>query len=295
MTSSGSDGLVTLPDGRVVATCEVGDPAGFAVLFHAGSPGGRFQALGYDRQARAAGVRLVAVNRPGYGDSTLTPPSLATVGQDGLAVADAVGFGDFSVLGVSGGGPYALATGLADPARVRRVGVGAGIGPWRLVDRGPEDNPELAALALADAGDVAGAVAAMRTLCEEERGGLLDLDDEAMVDAFFAGLSPGELTWLTQDARVAWARDMRDAWRTMDGYARDNVSWGAAWDIDVSALRVPTRLWYGERDRLVPPSHGRWLADRIPGAVLDVRAALGHGEVCTGLADEMLAWVASPR
>ena len=114
------------------------------------------------KAAHRQGVRLVSFNRPGYGRSTDSPPSLASVGLDSLHVTEALGITAFAVLGVSGGGPYALATGLADPERVRAVGVAAGIGPWRLIEPSDEQNPDLPLLALADAGDVSGALTGFR-------------------------------------------------------------------------------------------------------------------------------------
>src|SRR4029077_12674457 len=127
---------------RTGACWEGGDPAGIVVLFHSGTPSGRLQAaLGHEAALRA-GVRLIAFNRPGYGASANLPPGLAQVGIDALDVLDQYDVGRFTVLGVSGGGPYALATGLADQARVTAVGVAAGIGPWIVLDEPLPDDGE---------------------------------------------------------------------------------------------------------------------------------------------------------
>ena len=59
-------------------------------------------------------MRLVALNRPGYGGSTPSAaPSLLATGRDTAALADVLGLQDYAVLGISGGGPFALATGVA--------------------------------------------------------------------------------------------------------------------------------------------------------------------------------------
>jgi len=234
-------------------------------------------------------VRLISFNRPGYGQSTDTPPGLASVGVDTLRVADALSVDEFAVLGASGGGPYALATGLADPGRVQGVGIAAGIGPWRLIDTPTSEDPDLPLLALADAGDVTGALEGFRGQGSVAYGRLLGMDDEAMVDEFFDDAPPSDLEWLDTAAKRNWAADLRDALQTNDGYARDNVAWGAGWDIDPASLRVPTWLWYGDEDGIVAPSHGQWLADRIPGSTLVIRPGKGHGGTIFEHWDDMLA------
>jgi pimeloyl-ACP methyl ester carboxylesterase len=269
-----TDYTLTLDDGRTVVAWEGGAPDSVPILFHHGTPSGRLQARLGAAVARRLGIRLVSFNRPGYGESTDTAPGLASVGEDTLRVADALDLREFAVLGVSGGGPYALATALADPERVRAVGLAAGVGPWRLIEPPDATDPDLPLLALVDAGDVSGALEGFRAQGRAEFDQLLELADGPMIAEFFRGAPAADIEWLDEGL---WAEDLRDALRSYDGYARDNVSWGGPWDIDPGALRTPVWLWYGADDRLVPPSHGTWLADRIPQATLVVHAGEGHG------------------
>ncbi|MFI5697040.1 alpha/beta fold hydrolase [Kribbella sp. NPDC051586] len=277
------------PDQRVVETWEGGAPTGRPVIFQHGTPSGRLQAALGDAAAQRCGVRLISFSRPGYGGSTVTAPGLASVARDTVRVADGLGVGEFAVLGASGGGPYAIATGAADPERVKAVGLAGGVGPWRLIEPPDPADPDLPLLALADAGDVAGALDGFRQQGAQAFDRLLGLDDAAMVDAFFEGAPGEDLAWLDAEARTVWAADAREALASYDGYARDNVAWGGAWDIDPTHLTVPTWLWYGESDRMVPASHARWFADRIPHAELTVRPGEGHGSTIFGHWDEMLS------
>jgi pimeloyl-ACP methyl ester carboxylesterase len=294
MADEGASRLVTLPGERAVEVWEGGNPGGVPVVFHHGTPSGRLQAVFGADAARRQDVRLVSFNRPGYGRSTDTPPSLASVGLDTLQVADALGIDEFAVLGASGGGAYALATGLADQGRVRAVGIVAGIGPWRLIEPPDKDNPDQPLLALADAGDVPGALNGFRAQGRVAFDGMLSLDDAAMVEEFFQGTPAADTRWLDAQARRRWAADLRDALRSYDGYARDNVAWGGPWDIDPANLRVPTWLWYGELDRMVPPSHGHWLAERLPLPTLVIRPGKGHGGTIFEHWDDMLATLLPP-
>jgi pimeloyl-ACP methyl ester carboxylesterase len=280
---------VVCPGHRIIEAWEGGDPGGRVVVYHHGTPAGRLQARLGEVAAEQCGVRLISFSRPGYGRSTNTPPSLASVAQDTLHVADELGVDEFAVLGVSGGGPYAIAAGLADPERVRAVGLAGGVGPWRWIEPPDGPDPDLPLLALADAGDVAGALDGFRRQAAHDYDGMLALGNAEMVDAFFEGAPGDDLGWLDPDARAIWAADAREAMASYDGYARDNVSWGGEWDVDPTQLTVPTWLWYGGTDRMVPPSHAHWFAERIAHANVTIRSGEGHGTTAFGHWYEMLA------
>jgi len=220
-----------------------GDPGGVPVIYFHGTPSSRLLAASGDEAAVRQGVRLIAANRPGYGAAPDAPSGLSSVAQDTLALADALGLNRFAVLGVSGGGPYALACGALAPERVAAVGVAVGIGPWRLIDP-PGSNPEdRAALELADAGDEQAALAAFRRSAAEGFASMLTLDDDAMMDEFVRPVPEQEREVFTPQMRVWWAADMREALTSYDGYARDNLAWGGDWDLDLAALSSPTWLW----------------------------------------------------
>ncbi len=279
MRTRGRLGAVTITDGTTVEYWDGGDPAGSAVLLQPGTPASRIFGTHLHDDAAAAGVRLVAVSRPGYGGSTTTPPGLASVALAGLALADELGIDDVAVLGVSGGGPYAVATAAVAPHRVRALGVAAGIGCWPEIESPSEaDAAERSHVAAAVAGDLAGATAGFRHDLEASFDPLLALDDAAMVEALFSQVPAGKSRREHDpEFRETWAADLREALGSYDGFVRDNLSWGCPWDVDLSLVRAPTFLWYGELDRMVPPPHGEWLARRIPGAVLTVLPGAGHG------------------
>ncbi len=111
------------------------------MIVHPGSPSTRLLGQWGHEAAVAAGVRLVSVNRPGYGGSTVPSgaPSLIATGRDTAALAAHLGVEQYAVFGQSGGGPFAVATALADPGHVRALGVVGGTGPWRLLDDASKD------------------------------------------------------------------------------------------------------------------------------------------------------------
>lgn len=101
--------VVRLESGRELAVAEWGDPVGKPLFFLHGTPGSRYlRHIGGEYGRRH--IRVVTYDRPGYGRSTrargrCTADSAAHV----VAIADAMGLDRFAVVGVSGGGPHALA------------------------------------------------------------------------------------------------------------------------------------------------------------------------------------------
>ena len=205
-----------------------------------------------------AGVRLVAVNRPGYGGSTsvIGVPSLLAAGHDTAALMASLGLDEYAVLGVSGGAPVAIATAVADPTAVRAVGIVGGVGPWQsLDDPSGERADEFACLALLDAGDVAGACAGLARIADEEDAGLLELDDEGRVDAYLGPVSD-PLTERERFRRAVWAANLALVLPQWDGYVYETLLQGGHWDVDPREVVAATRLWYGADDDACPPLTG---------------------------------------
>ena len=112
---------------------EAGDPHGEPVIHFHGTPGCRLELSFADDLVASSGVHLIIFDRPGYGGSTPTPFSLASVATMAVEVADRLDVDQFRTSGWSGGGPFALATAALAGVRVPAVGVIAGAGPFQLV------------------------------------------------------------------------------------------------------------------------------------------------------------------
>jgi pimeloyl-ACP methyl ester carboxylesterase len=128
-----AEGHFYLPGGRRIGYAEYGDPSGAVVLWFHGTPGARrqFPLLGR-RAANKLGLRVVVVERPGSGLSDPHPyAAVADWATEMAHVADALGAQRLGVVGLSGGGPYALACGAVPPlaAHVAAVAVLGGTVP----------------------------------------------------------------------------------------------------------------------------------------------------------------------
>jgi pimeloyl-ACP methyl ester carboxylesterase len=286
---------VTLPDGRTLEYADLGDPAGTPVLFFHGTPGTAGQGGVIAEAARTNGVRLVAISRPGYGDSTTSAPGLASVAADAVELADQLDVDRFLVMGGSGGGPYALAVGAVAPDRVTSVAVLGGLGDSSEVSPDDLDEDDRRAIALLAAGDVAGASAILTDWSEAAFGPMRGLSAEDFHAALQTTRPPGE-NWFDAhpDLLPIFEADWQRAITTFDGFVRDNLSWLSSWDVDLTAVTAPVRLVYGERDQMVPPAHGEWLHQRLPTSELHVVPG-GHGHATFGAAIETFAALGEER
>jgi pimeloyl-ACP methyl ester carboxylesterase len=124
---------IPMRSGRMLEVREYGDEAGHPAFFFHGLIGSHHQASYIHAQAQRYGLRIIALNRPGVGRSDFVRRSrpLDAV-PDVEDVAAALGLTEFSVIGLSGGTPYALATLLRLGPQVRTVTIISGMGPVAL-------------------------------------------------------------------------------------------------------------------------------------------------------------------
>src|SRR5215472_5145527 len=114
--------VITLPGGRPLAYQVLGDPAGTPLIALHGTPGSWRQLASLDSAAREHHVALIAPDRAGYGGSGHDPSrTVASAASDLGELMTAAGLDGCPVVGLSGGGPTALAAGVVLAGRVSAV------------------------------------------------------------------------------------------------------------------------------------------------------------------------------
>jgi pimeloyl-ACP methyl ester carboxylesterase len=278
---------ITLTDGRDLEV-EVSGPDGAPVLvFHHGTPGGSEQMRAMARAAEARGLRLVTWSRPGYGASTRQAGrTVADVVADTAAVLDHLGAESCLVAGWSGGGPHALACGALLADRVRAVLCIAGVAPYAaegldfLAGMG-EDNIEEFGAALKGED-------ALRPWLDAQRPELVEMTaDEVAVS--LGNLVPAvDVAVLTGEFAEDLAAEFRQAVSVgVDGWLDDDLAFTRSWGFELDDIAVPTYLWQGSDDLMVPFAHGEWLAERIPGVTAHLEQGEGHLSIGIGALDRM--------
>lgn len=254
---------ITLCDGRCLGWAEYGDPQGGPLLYFHGFPASRLEAALTDEAAARLGIRVIAPDRPGIGLSDFQPGrAIGDWPADVAELADALGLGRFAVLGVSGGGPYALACAANIPERLSAVGIVGGLGPLDKV--GATRGMSLLSrffLQLFRRAPVAGraffALAAQMARHSPER-----------LFALFTANVPGpDREVLARPAiRGIFLASLDEAARRVSqGGARELYLYTRPWGIDFARIRVTVDLWHGRLDATAPVGMGEDLARTIPG------------------------------
>jgi pimeloyl-ACP methyl ester carboxylesterase len=248
-----------------------------AVFWHHGTPNIGAPPEPLFATAAQLGIRWVSYDRPGYGGSTPYPDrDVASATAYVSGIANALGIDRFAVVGHSGGGPHALACGALLPERVLGVVSVAGMAPF-----GAEGLDWFAGMAPSGAASLR-AAAEGRAAKERYEASADEDADPGFVAADLAALD-GEWSWFISVVRPAIEGGP-------GGLIDDDLAYVAPWGFDPARITAPTLLLHGGRDRVVPPSHGEWLARRCPSAELWLRPDDGHISVL-GSGAAALAWL----
>jgi len=275
---------VTLRDGRELAVAVSGPPDGVPLLYHHGTPGCLLQPAASRAQCEERGLRLVTYTRAGGQGSTRRPGrTVADVAADMEDVLDALDVPRCIVAGKSGGGPHALATGALLPDRVAAVISIAGCRPYGegFLDGMGSDNVEEFELALRGED-------ALRPFVMKHREALKDADADALVRDMATLLPEVDRAVLTSDVGADAVAGMVGGVQVPDAWIDDDLAFTRHWGFDVGAISVPTYVWQGSEDKMVPFGHGEWLVANIPGAVAHLEQGEGHFSVAVGALGRML-------
>jgi pimeloyl-ACP methyl ester carboxylesterase len=263
-------------DRRELAFCQWGLPDGRPVFFLHGTPGGRLLRH-VNGEYERTGLRVITYDRPGYGHSTRLPGrSVAHAAGDVARIADTLGLGSFGVVGVSGGGPYALAVAALLPDRVTRCATivsGAPYGAAGLDFFDGMDQETRADWPARLAGGEAYLLESYRSMLgslarfEADPGDLPPAVHQMLVEGFRAGLAPGP-----------------------GGYLDDCRAEVLPYGFRVGDVAAPTRVMLAREDGSVPASHGEWLVQHLPQGEL-VWVDGGHFGPRLEPEERLLAWV----
>jgi 3-oxoadipate enol-lactonase len=260
----------------------VADPAGRLrppelVLLH-GQPGSPADWQQVTRRL-PAGLRAVAIDRPGYGASPLPPAGFAANARAVLGELDSRGIQRAVLVGHSYGGGVALAAASLAPHRVEAVVLLASVGPGCV-------NAWDKLLAAPGAGELC-ALAAWRLT---------------------PWMARTRLAWLTwrhgrppaPDEHVNWqvwaqaSRDNGRLWRTFLAEQRALLRELDELTTAVPSVQAPVLILTDPEDSLVPLDTARQLAQGLPHARLQLVAGAGHHlprRAPDAVADAIAAWL----
>ena len=254
--------FLTLPDGRKLAYQPYGDPAGTPAFYFHGWPSCRTQAVLMDDVGKELGLRVIGVDRPGIGLSSPQPGrALMDWPVDLAALADHLGWASFHVFGVSGGGPYVLATCHALPDRVLSASIICGAPPLKLLGTRDLFWPYQGALLLRRF---------FPWLLAPAFGLGLRLSylkpSQFPMNLFIWSLSRADREALKHvTTHQAVVESFREGVRSgIPNLQADGDIYTSDWGFDLRSIQTPVRFWHGKRDRNIPWTYAAKVAAMLP-------------------------------
>jgi pimeloyl-ACP methyl ester carboxylesterase len=266
---SKTDQVITLKDGRKLGFAEYGDPKGKPVFFFHGWPSSRLRQSDMDSAARKVKVRLISIDRPGYGLSTFKENrTILDWPNDVLELADKLGIKRFAVEGVSGGGPYAAVCAYKISKRLTKVGIVVGLAPtW-----------------------IPGILNGMTWTGKLGWSSYSKFPILAYLGSFYWLIILRYIPFILpfawgskKDLKVFKTLPKEDKNLNKEAFkqgtkaaVQDLLLYTSEWHFDLSKINARVFLFYGEIDRAVPLAMGKYYESKIQGSILKVYPHQGH-------------------
>ncbi len=269
-------GTFHLNDGRQLGYAEYGPATGRPLLWFHASPGAKWQIAPdaredtYDRN-----IRIIAIERPGVGDSTLhLYDAIVEWARDVEEFCDAKGIDEFNVVGLSGGGPYALAVAHEMPERVSSAIILGSLAPAT----GPEAAEGLVSTSTRIASPIMKHVRAPLNLLMRNLIRVAAPRADQLVQLVTSRMPPGDRQLFTNPlTRQMFIEDIVNGGRDqMQAFLIDSYLFGRDWGFLLKDIRVQVHMWHGDADPIIPLEHCQHMVDLIPGATFRVRPGEGH-------------------
>jgi pimeloyl-ACP methyl ester carboxylesterase len=271
------DKTLQLRDGRTLGYAECGITSGKALLYFGGS---RLEARFLAKPAKQAGIRLIGIDRPGIGLSHFKDGRrLLDWPNNMVELADSLQIDHFAIVGVSGGGPHALACAYKIPDRLTACGIVSGVGPLAvfLFQRLP--------WLLTPMMWVMG-----RFFRDEEQA------RKSLLRFTQHWPEPDRKSLLLPEISELWAASLVEAFRQgARGLTYDTLlGEGRPWGFKLEEIAFPALcLWHGEQDKDVPIAMGRAVTERLAQCKATYYPGEGHISLIVNHQEEIVTTLMS--
>jgi pimeloyl-ACP methyl ester carboxylesterase len=245
----------------VLGFAEYGDPEGLVVLGFHGVPGSRLMFRKSAATAKRLGMRIIAPDRPGFGLSEPQPGrTLADWLDDVSAILKHLAIDTFSLIGISGGAPFATITAAHFGDRVKALALVSPMGPVAEVFLQLPNRQRLFRWGTAGA------------------NALFKLAPSANYDLFIRTLCPADQEILSNKKVKAGVLEDNHESLTFGGAGAraDMVIFSQPWNVDYQCISARTILWQGLDDTIVPINAALALGRMIPGCRVVELVGEGH-------------------
>jgi pimeloyl-ACP methyl ester carboxylesterase len=278
--------LVDIGSGRRLSVAGFGDPRGTPVLFLHGWPGSRLQAGVLEASALRHGAWILAPDRPGLGRSDPAPGrTISGFCADVRAVLDRFGIPRISVIGLSGGAPYAAACAATIPERIGRVALVSGSGPIARYDISKAISTRDGVLYYLE---LRLSLVLTQTMSKTWKAFAVAPEKSLENWARFTP-TPDSILLNRPDFQKAYIRDYFEAFsQGVAGQVTEGLLLAQPWDFELSDVRKEVHVFHGEADVSVPLEIAQYVHEQIADSTLHVFANEGHISLITERADTIL-------
>jgi pimeloyl-ACP methyl ester carboxylesterase len=266
--STFTDHFIPLTDGRRLGYSEYGAKHGTPVLFFHGAPGSSY--IHQDLAAIAAqkDVRLIAVDRPGYGLSEPQPNrTFLSFAEDINALTNTLGIKKFSIIGFSAGSTYPLACAYKFSERINKIALVSSLAPVNV----PGVMEGMSPMA-------AGLYALAQSNPEELRKTFTAIATSASALIGVASASIGDWDKEVFQARTAeFELEYEHALRSgIEGIASDYILFTGEWGFPINECNTEVHLYSGNVDENTPPAMTHYLSTQLPNSHIHQFQNEGH-------------------
>lgn len=267
-----------LPDGRKLGYCSVGK--GHPVIYFHGTASSRLEVLLLKDLAETAGLQIIGVDRPGYGLSTYHKrKSLQDFNADVDFLADYLGFKQFSVLGWSGGGAFALSYIAQNPKRITKAVVADAPALPFDVSMAHDFPFSKYVMKIPFAGNIA--IGQLRRQVLKANGDIPAFLKSKQAKQLLRGYTPTDLQLFSNPAWAALMyQSMAEAFRQDSGVkavVEEHMLFLKPWGFSMESIPAGKLcIWHGEDDKTCAVGNGYALAELVKDSKLDVFKGKGH-------------------
>jgi pimeloyl-ACP methyl ester carboxylesterase len=261
-----------LADGRILAYRDYGNPSGVPIFLLHGLPGSSLWFLEDDSIAHELNIRHIATDRPGFGASDFNPNmTILNYSDDIIQLADSLHLDTFHMIGVSGGGAFAMACAYQHPRRVQSIGLVSSVSPIT------RDNRDMAlsnrvAFFLARRAPflLRGLYSMTRRLIMKSPQRYIQAVENQLSEADRATFNDAE----TQQVLIL---QLQEAYaQGVQGALHETRLQAHAWGFEINHIQLPTHIWHGDADTLAPFETGVYLHQTIPNSHFYPMKGVGH-------------------
>jgi pimeloyl-ACP methyl ester carboxylesterase len=276
-----------LSDGRFIEYIDNGVSSKSALILHHGTPTSMTVWGTWLAAAAEKGIRAIAFTRPGYAGSDRKVGHRIIDSNDDLEeILNQLDIENFVSVGWSGGGPYALASGLLK--KCTGVQLIASVSPYDVEDFDwfQDQTPEMVEEAKVSVKSLEDSIAFKEGYYTELR--------DMTTEQFLVEYEKRSSFKAFENAYREFSKDlsfsMRDALRDgAIGYAEDEYAFLSNWGFETKEIQVPVGIWQGLDDKSVSPHMARWLNSNVVKPTLKLLEGQHHGSIMVETREEILS------